>query len=58
MTEKHYWAGFLEGKFDDSYWVLEDMPDRPELMPVFKTRKEARKIYSDVRKVKIVEVGK
>jgi len=44
------YGGFSDGKLD--YWAT----DHPAQLAIWKTRREARRRYEDVRKVKIIEV--
>lgn len=54
MTKKHlYWAGYIDGKIDDDMWGETYLP---RSLAIFRTRKEAKESYEDVRRVRVVEV--
>ncbi len=58
MSKKVYWAGFCDGKI---CWNLEhfgDCKDHDVMPAIYIRRKDAKKHYQDVRKVKILEVKK
>lgn len=56
---KTYWAGFIDGQFDDNrpgWFVSMDLVKDVELLGLFPSKREAKRLYTDVRRVKIVEV--
>ena len=55
QTTKHLWGGFIDGKLDDNDCLLESC-QRIRAPALFLRKADARLIYEDVRKVKIVEV--
>ncbi len=58
MTQKKLetigWAGFTDDKID--FGMLRDEGFRDGLFGIFKTRKEAKIYYEDVRKIKITQL--
>lgn len=57
MTKKQktYWAGYTDGKlyFATDYDCERTLPDHA---CIYRTKKDAKECFEDVRKVKIVEV--
>ena len=51
---KTYWAGFVDGKLDTSGWSIGQRKDITDLISIFRTRKTARKVFLDVRPVRVV----
>lgn len=50
-----YWAGFCDGKLNMRD-ISNSVPETVRMPAIYKTRKQARERYQDVRMVKIVEV--
>lgn len=54
-TTKPLWGGFINGKLDDNDCLLESC-QRVRAPALFLRKTDAKLIYEDVRKIKIVEV--
>ena len=55
MANKEYWAGFCEDQVAET---LEHYGEKDRILAIYLLKKDAKKNYQDVRKVKIIQVRK